>query len=208
MDSPLSPSKKPMTDGQIGKVWELLESELFKHRAEFPSNIVQAVLAQKGAALQYELLFVFRKFVELLSSMIVRIVLVKYNRSPREAIVAPGFRQHLEGAVVASMPGGGSKNQRITVYFFNVGRRLTDDELEKEYEIRGLIPADPYILSAVNEADKAFADEHPNVTHWKNDNGDWCCANFSSALAERWVGVYHSANNWHDYWWFAGVPRK
>lgn len=205
MNSSLSPST-PMTEGQIGKVQELIGAELRKHRSEFSSDVTQSVLTQKGAALQAEFLSAFRRFVELLSDMIVRTVLVKRGRTPQEAIAATGRVQYVDSTVVADMPGGDGKNRRAPVTFFKVGRYLTDAELEQEYEARGLMPADPYALAAVNETDPAFADEHPNSTHWKDGNGNWCFAAFHRRGDERYVKVNRDRNGWDFDWWFAGVP--
>jgi len=82
---------------------------------------------------------------------------------------------------------------------------VNDADLDKEYASRGLIPADPFSLATVNEADPAFADEHPNATHWKDVNGKLCYAAFSRWFGERGVLVYRFGGGWRDRWWFAGL---
>jgi hypothetical protein len=94
------------------------------------------------------------------------------------------------------------------VIFFKIGREVSCSELEKEYELRGLKPADPYSQAAVNEADPAFADEHPNGTQWKDKDGNYCCAVFDRRGVERCVGVGRYGYVWLDYWWFAGVRKS
>jgi len=59
----------------------------------------------------------------------------------------------------------------------------------------------------VNEADPAFADEHPNGTHWKDAEGKWCFVAFVGWDDERRVNVHRSGLDWNAYWWFACVRK-
>ena len=79
--------------------------------------------------------------------------------------------------------------------------------MEKEYELRGFKPADPYLLAADNEADPAFADEKRNSTHWKNAKGKWCLAAFDRWYYGRGVRVGRGDGDWSDGWWFAGLRK-
>lgn len=103
------------------------------------------------------------------------------------------------------MPRG--ERNELTVFFFKVGRWISDDDLEKEFDLLGLIPVDPYTLAAVNEADPAFADDHPNGTHWKDADGRWCNAAFKRWNDEQSVGVGRYDYKWRDDWVFAGVRK-
>ena len=67
-------------------------------------------------------------------------------------------------------------------------------------------PADPYSQAAVNEADPAFADGHPNGTHWKDVNGKWCFVAFGRWGDGRKLGVGRG-NDWGGSCWFAGVRK-
>lgn len=93
------------------------------------------------------------------------------------------------------------------VIFFKPGRSVSDVDLDKEYALRGLVPADPYALAAVNEADPAFADEHPNGTHWKDADGNWCYTAFNRWNDGRFVDVCRDVRGWFAYWWFAGLRK-
>lgn len=100
-----------------------------------------------------------------------------------------------------------------TVTFFKVGYSVTDDQLEKEYEWRGLKPVDPYALIAANEEDEHLMTDFPNATHWKGKKGKWCVAYFAHYDLGRWESgrsvsfVMHTAESgWGPGWWFAGVP--
>lgn len=124
--------------------------------------------------------------------------------SLRQALEATGRKLYVNDDVVKTMP----RDNGDEVFFFNLGRWISDDDLETEYAARGLVPCDPFTLAKVNQDDPAFADEYPNCTHWgKNDNGTWAYATFDRFSGERGVGVGHDDDDWYDRWWFAGVRK-
>lgn len=138
---------------------------------------------------------------------IICIVTVNRDRKPQPMLDATDRPQYTDKDVVATMPTNGTGIQEgVEVIFFKLGKYVSDDDLAKEYEARGLT-SDPYAQAAVNEADRAFADEHLNGTHWKNGQGKWCRAYFSQGGDERYVRVYRGDFDWRDYWWFAGVRK-
>ncbi|MGJ0531845.1 hypothetical protein [Methylocystis sp.] len=199
MTTVMTPST--ITSGQIGKAQELLEARLRK--SGFPSAAVQQVLEMQGDVLAAEWLAAIQKRVDAISDMIVRCVRVNRSRSPQEALAATGRKQYVTDAVVADMPRGDGDEAEI--FFFKVGRWISDDDLEKEYSSRGLVPADPFSLAAVNEVDATFADDHPNGTHWKDADGKWCFATFYRwSDDERSVSVGRGVSGWLGSWWFAG----
>ena len=207
MAETMSPSRT--TAGQIGKLQEMFGAGLRKAE-ELPSDAVQQAMEKQGDALVSDLVKVVRKYVEMFINMFVRVVQVNRSRDPHEAIRATGRREYLNDEVVTSMPRG--KDERAEVVFFkpDLSKRngyVSDDSLEKEYELRGLISADPYSLSAVNEDDQAFADEHPNAVHWKDSSGRGGYAAFYRWCGERSVHVGRLGNDWVDNWWFAGVRK-
>ncbi len=204
MAKTISPSG-PITEGQIGKVNELLGAKIRKNQKEFPSDVVQQVLISNGDALAKELLAVVRKYVDAASNLITRVVTVNRKRSGKEALTATGRNQYVDDSVVVQMPNG--TTEETEVVFFKLGRYVSDNDLDKEYELRGLKPADPFSLAAVNEAAPAFADEHPNGTHWKDKNDKWCYATFFRWIDGRSVCVFRSDDGWNDDWWFAGVRK-
>ena len=147
-------------------------------------------------------------FAKPASNMIVRRVKVNRARSPQEAIEATSRAQYLDRKVVDEMPRG--EGDEVEVVFFKLSSRngfISEDDLKKEYALRGLKSADPYSVAAVNEADPAFADEKPNATHWKNHEGGWCCVLFFSCDDERGVNIYRCNGDWDDDWWFAGLRK-
>lgn len=194
-----------ITAGQIGKICDLLTAALRK--SGLPSEPVQQVIETQGEQLVSELVAVVRKRVEAASDLIVRRVKVDRSRNPQRVLDATGRRQYADPDVVADMPGSGNGTEEVEVHFFKLGRYVSDDELEKEYDLRGLKPADPYSLAQVNADDPAFADERPNATHWQDAGGRWCYAAFHRWDGERRVHVHRHARVWHVFWWFAGLRK-
>lgn len=194
---------KAMTDGQIEKAVEAYRAMLRKHRNELNSDAVQQVLGSAGYVA--EMVDVLRRRAEAVSDLIIRRVKVNRSRAPGEAIKATGWSCYVDDTVVDTMPNG--EGDEVEVCFFQVGHYVSDADLEKEYELRGLTPADPYSLAAVNEADPAFADDHPNSTHWKNADGKWCYAAFHRWDGERSVDVDRRVNDWNALWWFGGLRK-
>ncbi|MDO8548210.1 MAG: hypothetical protein Q7R71_00890 [bacterium] len=200
----MTPSRKPMTNGQIDKAVGHYRDLLLKHRNEVGSSeAVQGVLGQSDYLA--EQLAVIRKRVEAVSNIIVRRVKVDRMRTPQAILDATGRKQYTDKSVVAAMPRG--EGVEVDVHFFKLGRYISDADLDKEYELRGLKPADPYSQAAVNEADPTFADEHPNGTHWKDGADKWCFATFDRWGGGRDVYVYRYGRDWSDGWFFAGVRK-
>ncbi|MDP3962308.1 MAG: hypothetical protein Q8Q03_00350, partial [bacterium] len=131
--------------------------------------------------------------------------------NPQQVLDATGRKQYLNRDVVATMPKG--EGDEVEVVFFkpdlsNRDGFISDDDLEKEFELRDLKPADPVSVAVVNEADPALADEKPHGTHWKDAEGRWCYIVFHCEFGERVVVVYRLDGVWDDHWWLAGVRNK
>lgn len=193
----ITPSEKPITEGEIGKINELVAAKLRK--SNLPSGLVQEILKTRGGELADKLVKDLQSMVEAISNLITRKVPVNRSLNGKAVLDATGRKQYINDEVVATMPQG--EGDEAEVIFFNLGRYISDDDLDKEYEKRGLVPTDPFSLAAVNEADLEFADDHPNGTHWKDANGNWCYIAFG-----RWRGVCvdRYGGEWGGDWWFAG----
>jgi hypothetical protein len=206
MTSVVTPSNDSITAGQIGKVQDLLAAALRK--SGLLSEPVQTVLETQGDQLAADMLVALRKRVEAISNLIVPHATVNRKRNPKDALKATGRNLYVTDDVVKAMPKGAGTE--VDVVFFKLdlgGGYISDDNLEKEYELRGLVPADPFSLAAVNEADPAFADDHPNGTHWKDSSGKWCFETFYRWGDERRVHVDRNDLGWDDDWWFAGLRK-
>jgi hypothetical protein len=193
----------PSTAGQINKAVANYRAMLEKHSDEFPVEAVQTVLGQSELA--GEQLDVFRRRVEKVSNIIVRTVRVDRSISPQAVLDATGRVQNTNDTVVKSMPKG--EGEDVKVFFFKLDRWVSDAELDEEYKLRGMCPADAYSLAKVNEDDSAFADDHPNGTHWQDDEGNWCYAAFRRFDGKRDLRVNRSYSGWDGRWRFAGVSK-
>jgi hypothetical protein len=195
---------EPVTEGQIRKLNQNISARLLKNKEELPSDIFQQVLGDD--TLIDEIYASIRKRVDLRSNFIILTVKVNRNRSPKEALIATGRNLHVTDSVFENMPK--AESDEVEVIFFKIGRQISDNDLDKEYELRGLKPADPYSLAAVNKANPVFADEYQNGTHWKDVGDKWCFAAFARWGDEYRVVVRHSDGGWGGSWWFAGVRKK
>ena len=203
---PMTPSGKTITAGQIGKIQELLGAALRK--SNLLSEPVQQMLASEGDGLVLEMLTAIRTRVEAISGMISRSVNVNIGGLPGRALELTGRKLYVTDDVLEAMPR--DESSEVTVHFFKLdlkGGWISDDDLEKEYALRGLKPAGPYALAAVNQADPAFADTQPNCTHWKDKDGNWCFAAFNRWIDDRYVSVDQNEHDWSASWFFAGVRK-
>jgi len=199
-----------MTDGQIDDLANKLRDAARKHRNEVSKDVAQQVLGADNLGMR--LFVIFRQLAEAISNMIVRHVKVDRTKTPEQILEATGRRQYVDANVVKNMPKGDENEGDI--YFFKPSAEtydenglISDDNLEKEFELRGLKPVDPYKLSQFNADGPAFADEKPHGTHWKNADGQWCFAAFYRWRGRRCVDVFESGSDWGAFWWFAGLRK-
>lgn len=211
----IAPIAEGITAGQIGRAADRFSERCRVNASSLPKDTVQTVLEDEGDALAQEMFEVFRSRIKRHANTITRRVTVNRTRTPQEALDATGRTQYTDRTVVDSMPRedlSGQEGDEVEVVFFKLdlserGGHISDDGLEKEYESRGLTPADPISVAAVNEADLTFADEHPNATHWKNADNKWCYASFYLWNYDRKVYVYRGGFDWFGDGWFAGVRK-
>lgn len=112
-----------------------------------------------------------------------------------------GWNTYVDEDVLKTGP-----DQTGTIETFTVGKYLSDADLEKEYESRGLVPASPEQLVEYVHPD--FKEKYLG-THWKDEDGNWCFAAFSRwGGDERGVSVHRGGSDWSDRWWFAGVRKS
>ncbi len=142
-----------------------------------------------------------------MQNTIVRMVRnIRRNRSAQQTITDTGRNEYLTDSVVATMPVGQGPEE-IELVYFRLGRYVYADELETEYEARGLMP-DPQAQAADNEADPAFADQHPNGCYWDREDKKHSYLTFSRWNVERDVDCDRDDSLWDDDWWFAGVRKS
>ena len=199
----VSPPETTITAGQAGKFADVQIAALRK--SGLPSKETQQVLENQGATLADEFVASVRIRVEAISQIIVRRVKVDRGRTPKQVVDATGRVQYVDQDALASMPRG--EGEEVDMHFFPAKRRISDDELAKLYDHHGFKP-DPYAQAEVNRVDPAFADDHPNGTHWKDADDKWCYAAFSRWGGDgRSVRVGRGSSGWDGNWWFGGVRK-
>ena len=141
-----------------------------------------------------------------MQNTIVRMVRnIRRNRSAVQTINDTGRNKYVNDGILVTMPVGNGP-EGVELVYFRLGRTVYDDELEREYEARGLEP-DPQAQSTDNEADPSFADEHPNSNYWNRDGKVSSYLAFRRWLGMRYVHCHRNGDEWGDYWWFAGVRK-
>ena len=101
-------------------------------------------------------------------------VRVNRTRTPQEMLDATGRYVKImcaEGYDLNEMSRG--EGEEVTIYFFNTPRTMSFEEILQECDQKGLVPADPYSLAALNEEDPEYAYIAPNLTFWKSADGWW-----------------------------------
>jgi hypothetical protein len=135
MTSVVTPSAvHPITSGQIGKIQDLLGAALRKSGLQ--NGPTQTVIEHQGDTLVAEMVAILRKRVEAASNMAVRHVTVNRARAPEEMLKVTGREQYADPKVVATMPRDGRAED--DVFFFKLGCIVSDADLRKEYDLRGL----------------------------------------------------------------------
>lgn len=111
------------------------------------------------------------------------------------------------------MPIG--EGNEVELVFFNdrvPGEKYSDDDLEKEFESRGLKSADPFSVIAANEVDRELALKHPHASHWKDADGNWCSIKLDAAFnsqgkSEVIIGRNSSSDLYGGGWKFVGIKK-
>lgn len=206
---------KGITAGQIGQIQDRIGTALRK--SGFQADLVQQVLSTKGQGdlMIAEMAAVARKFVKTWekarNNEIVRRVKVDRSLDPQEMLDdLDGYQSTTDKCAVATIPQG--RGEEVDIVFFKPEPCeytrpgcMSDDDLEKALERRGLTP-DPRAQIVANKADPSLADECPNGTNWKDTKGKWYFLMFSRrATRAVIVSCSDNSSDWGGGWWFAGV---
>lgn len=145
-----------------------------------------------------------------MANTIVRSFKVDRTRTPQAALDATGRKQYVNGDIVATMPTKGLAEGEMV--FFKpdpssyVNGLISDAALAKEFELRELDP-DPLAQAAINEADPAFAKDHPNGCHWPLEGGGYGFLTFGAWYDGRGVSCDRHDGVWRGGWVFGGVRK-
>ncbi len=128
------------------------------------------------------------------------------NKTLQQLLNESGFIQYINKEVVNSAPKLKLK-KGAKIYFFKLDKYYTDDELKEEYEKRGLIPCDAYMLA--KQAKDFISEKKYLFTHWKDQDNKWCFAAFGEwDGGGRRVSVDSYGSRWFDHWWASGVRKS
>lgn len=129
---------------------------------------------------------------------------MKTKLSLKELLDKTGRTQYIDYESLKSAPEGDGE-----VEFFTLSKHVSDDELEKEYESRGLIPASIRSLCELDIKNPEILDEKKHVvTHWKDGNGKLHFATFTTRDdGGRGVYISHFIGGWSGGWWFAAYKK-
>lgn len=187
---------------QVGKVLDTFGSALL--RKHYLRDAVQEGLACPGLATA--LVDVFDKHIQSLREPVVRRVTVNPTWEPQALLEASRRIVTGNDHVIEQMPRYGAIGE--DVIFFPLFRFVDEDEAVQSYESRNLRPAHPFWVIDANKQDRTLADEHPNITLWKNPRGHWCFMEFSrTSDGDRTVVVDHCRGKFGAPLWYAGVPK-
>lgn len=133
-------------------------------------------------------------------------VTINRKQSIQKMLEATNRIQYIEKDVLATFPK--YKTKTVELEFFKLDKYITCQELQDEFDKRGLIP-DPQALLQLAVDNQGFLDEEKYVvTQWKDNDGKWCYTAFTRWDDERDVFVSRRGNGWYDDWWFAGVRKS
>lgn len=201
MAETMTPSQ--MTTKQVKKAVGNYRAMLEKHAGDFPVDVVQRVLGQSELA--GEQFAVFRRRVEAEGKTVRRPVTVDRKPTAVQVIDVTGrVKWYIDQEVMAEMPLAGRVEETVEV--FELDYDPTVNELDREYETRGL-RSDPPALAQLMIDDPAFADERPVATQWRDKQGRACYALFSRFDVRREVFVRRFDGRWNRGFRFAGVRK-
>ncbi len=213
MESASNPSTvvEVSSEEQIGRFLDLLRPELRPVLGKMSGIDFQKKFIEGEKTLRIKSrfqAFMQELIVEATNTFVVVAKRVDYTRTPQAVISATGRVEYLTDSVVATMPRlGEGVVENVPVTFFKLDRWASPEEVDREFEQRGLIP-DPYVQAAINEQDLAFADKYPNGTQWGRKGEEVSFVAFRRFDVERFVRCRRLGNEWYGGWWFAGRRKS
>ena len=195
-----------VTREQLGRASARFVSTCTKNAKFLPKDATQRVLKEEGDQLAREMFEVLRARVERHSKIVVRRVTVNRDLTPEQMIEAAGYADSIYWRLIKNMPRQGAGIEEVDVYFFNPGRLLTNDELEKVLVASGL-ERDCYAQIQANIDDPSIADKFPNGVQWDNIDGKTSYVVFGRGSIGNVVRIARDDRDWDGGWWFAGVRK-
>jgi hypothetical protein len=211
----MATSSDRIEDDQVREFQELLGAAL--RRSDLSIELARRLLQTQSDPLVADLLQTLRRHAEAKADMIVRRARMTRDhisdyRAGNGLYFAGRELRVRDDWLIKHFPRWAGPKE-VDVSFFKVGRVISNDDLEGEYERRGLQSAHPQFILAANYVDPPFADTYPNGTHLRDADGRWwyvsCYSSGQprSTLYSPYVDVSYVSQNWTEKWWFAGIPK-
>jgi hypothetical protein len=127
-------------------------------------------------------------------------VRVSGTRPAQRAIDMTHRRQNINPAVVSAIPI--DREGWFNVHLFQGVQQTSNVNLAMEYDRRGLLSY-PLAQIALNRADEVLARKYPNVTHFKDRNGQWCYV----AYIDDYMLAHLSGSDYNPGMWYVGIPK-
>ncbi len=194
-----------ISEGQIDRISDSIRAALRKNKSKFLMTDVQEWMEGLGE----QFIHVYARRIKKLKRMIVFDLEIDRAKTPAELLEGSIFAVYPGVMTIGSIPN--SRKSKEKIYFFNCesSRPLLEWEYEREFELRGLIPADPHLVVAANLKKPEFHKDHLNGTFWKNTDGTWNGMIFDTMFSLP--SVTSGKNKPQDQslnFWFAGMKKK
>lgn len=193
-----------MTSGQIDKAVNNFRVLLEKHSKNLDQDLVQKALGNKRLA--DDMLSTFYRHIDIERPMLVLKAKIDLSLTPYQFLATINAQKNLDLKAVQFIPR--VKSDEIEVCFFQLSRYVDDNQLEGEYKLRGLNPADPVSQIAVNIANPSFMQNHSNATHWNPFGLTYYFSTIMAGFEKPTINIGPCGGvGFGTKWWFAGVRK-
>jgi len=206
------PSLEPISEGQIGKICELISTRLRKTLIQ--RKPLQIVLETEAVLMVDKIVTILTNMIRKKSDYFIYRVIVNRKRPPINALLNYAHK-HYESMdcvnldIIKEIPYG-KKEGTEDIYLFYMDHYTTN--WESEYEVRGLKPADLFAIVSLNDTNYPLPE---NITRWKGKNGQWCYCSFCKlatatgvrAVVSNDIESYVKDSPLHPHWLFVCVRK-
>ncbi len=188
------------TDDQIGHL-----KGLFDKKFRSLSRAIAQELVKHGDVLQNAINPQIDAVVGELTNTY--IVTVNYDLSLDELVKAVNPDWKHIGDDDSIVPRRGSGIQQVEMVLFQVGHRLSQQELDAEMAKHPDLVFDPRATLALGAQVPDLQRKKPYATTWKDKKGRYHSVYLYEDDDGRYLSVDRGGIDWDGYWWFAAVRK-
>ncbi|HEY0908374.1 MAG TPA: hypothetical protein VGE35_03440 [Candidatus Paceibacterota bacterium] len=199
-------------------IWSYKPDGLGLYEARQLQNLMMGRVAAKVAFTNHRVTLVRKEFHSNTGAMTTEVCLpvsslgrlyVDRSRDTLSMLTISGREVRIvDDSILDDAPHG--EGETVEVLAFEVGghSQLTHERISREYDIRGLYPADPHSLAAATESSSANGPRPRSVaTHWIDPkSGQWCRLIVSQEHGVS-AGRTHGTGI-HSSFWLAGIAKE